>query len=52
MDKARKSTLLERNFTSIEYMEEMSQYHRAAIDAKTAAILCFYEHPPLPPGLA
>ena len=46
MDDALKKKLLERKFRSIEYMEQMRDYHQTAIDAMVAAIQYFYAHPP------
>lgn len=46
MDNALKATLLERKFTSSDYMEEMARLHNASIETLLEAIRYFYGHPP------
>ena len=46
MDATMKEKLLSRKFSSIQYMEEMSKYHRRSLDAMNKALQYFYDHPP------
>lgn len=46
MEKSLKAKLLERKFSSVEYMEAMREHHQASIDAMVEAIQYFYAHPP------
>ncbi len=41
-----KKKLLLRKFSSVEYMEELSLYHRKALEGLYESIEWFYEHPP------
>jgi hypothetical protein len=41
-----KKELLLRKFSSIEYMEELSMYHRKALEGLYESIEWFYNHPP------
>ena len=41
-----KKILLQRKFTSIEYMEEFSFYHKKAVEGLIESIQWFYDHPP------
>lgn len=45
MDKRVERRLLERKFSSIEYMEEMHEWHQKAIDSLLEALRHFYQHP-------
>jgi hypothetical protein len=46
MDAKMKEDLLNRKFSSLEYMEEMSEFHKRSLEAMIKALEYFYAHPP------